>query len=543
MAHRLTPSRADFIGATGQEEVSRKLLTALLRENIGGLDQTPMQHPSLGLCVQHGPHLIPVRPEGLWHPLEARSAEVWNEDIRNWISALDFAGTLDLPGFDLLKEEFEAAQQYSQYRLSQMPQLLAKQTTEQNLLFFDRLAALLDHPIYPLPARLGFGPQDLQMYCPESSKGFLLRWVAVPAQHVFLSSKPPEIFPDFADVGLPDLPEHHLLPVHPHSLDHVESLTPDLQLKVAPLSFLKVHPTLSLRTVVLEDAPELHLKLPLRIRTLGYRNLRTLQPKCFKDGAVMQEVLRELCGPEVLLTDESHYGHAGTQDLGYLLRKYPALPKGSLQVGLASLLAPHPDGGRVIEHLTSSPRMLLRNTVQLLLETHLKLALRHGIVLEAHQQNTTLVLKPDGLHLLLRDNDAPRIHWEHFRSKHPDLAQKLLPFGDPCLPTDSVDALADMFITIILHLCVTSVLRQAAEAGLIDLHTELQGVRHCIERLLDEHQDSPFAGHFRKRLLEDVHFPSKTMLSAGTLFPKADLGVSDINKSYRRQAPNYLRTP
>lgn len=542
MAHPFAPSRADLINAVGPEQVSRKLLTALLREDIRGLDCSPIQHPELGLCIQHGPHLIPVQPEGLWHPLEARSPEVWNEDSRHWISALDFMKTLDLPGFDLLKAEWEAAQEYSQYRLQQIPELLGKQAGKQNFLFFDRLAALLDHPIYPLPARLGFDAQDLQQYAPESSRGFLLRWVAVPAQQVFLSSQQPEIFPGFADVGLPDLPGHHLFPVHPHSLAHAESLTQDLQLKVAPLPFLKVHPTLSLRTVVLEDAPELHLKLPLRIRTLGYKNLRTLQPKCFKDGAVMQEVLHELC-PGLLLTDESHYGHAGTQDLGYLLRKYPPLPAGSLQVGLASLLAPHPEGGRVIEHLTSSPRMLLRNTVQLLLETHLKLTLEHGIVLEAHQQNTTLVLKPDGLQLLLRDNDAPRIHWAHFSSRHPLLAQNLQPFGDPCLPTESMDLLADMFITIILHLCVTSVLKQAADAGLIDLKTELSGVRHSIEKLLEQHQDSPFADHFRKRLLEDMHFPSKTMLSAGTLFPKADLGVSDINKSYRHQAPNYLRNP
>ena len=60
---------------------------------------------------------------------------------------------------------------------------------------------------------------------------------------------------------------------------------------LAPVAYLDVVPTLSMRTVASAADPRLHLKLPLATATLGLRNRRTVKPATLADGATVQRLL------------------------------------------------------------------------------------------------------------------------------------------------------------------------------------------------------------------------------------------------------------
>jgi siderophore synthetase component len=168
------------------------------------------------------------------------------------------------------------------------------------LLHYDRLAAFLDHPFYPTArAKLGFSADDLERYAPEFCPCFELNWIAVPRRLYHASNGPlPPGWPTFSQVGLPaSLSEGHvLMPVHPFLWQReLERFLVDSGLKGnikhAPHTALKVTPTLSVRTLALCDAPEWHVKLPLTIRTLGAKNIRTIKPSTINDGRVIQTLL------------------------------------------------------------------------------------------------------------------------------------------------------------------------------------------------------------------------------------------------------------
>lgn len=148
------------------------------------------------------------------------------------------------------------------------------------LLHYDRLASFHDHPLYPTArARQGFDRAALEAYGPESQQAFQLRWVALPRGMVSSSGDAgpapvlPPLWPVFADVGLaPELDASHvLLPVHPYAwggqLDAALAASGLAAHAIAaPLPWLTVASTLSVRTVALLEAPGWHIKLPLAPR-------------------------------------------------------------------------------------------------------------------------------------------------------------------------------------------------------------------------------------------------------------------------------------
>jgi siderophore synthetase component len=166
---------------------------------------------------------------------------------------------------------------------------------------YDRLAAFPDHPYYPSArAKLGFAAADLAHYAPEFQPEFELNWLAVPRDRYHPSGDAlPPCRPGFVDVGLqPSLARTHaLVPVHPFVWrHHLEGFLAEAGLTRevirAPRSHLRVAPTLSVRSLILLDAPEWHVKLPLTIRTLGAKNIRTIKPSTIGDGHRIQTSLR-----------------------------------------------------------------------------------------------------------------------------------------------------------------------------------------------------------------------------------------------------------
>jgi siderophore synthetase component len=437
------------------------------------------------------------------------------------------------------------------------------------LLHYDRVAAFHDHPLYPTArAKLGFDRAALEAYGPESLQPFQLRWLALPRALVHASGEPerdwPAAWPGFADVGLaPALADSHaLLPVHPfvwgaQLVAMLAGCGLAAQAVAAPSPWLTVKPTLSVRTVALVDAPGWHLKVPLTIRTLGAKNIRTIKPSTIRDGHSVQTLLGAIAGREpayaqrLLLSDERAGAHADHRMfLGYILRRYPAAAlQGSTVVSVAALTAAAPQGGLVAQELAQryyggDLLAFFDEYLELTLGLHLTLWLRYGVALESNQQNSVLVLRDgeQGLRLLLKDNDAARIHTGMLARRWPELAAHVADLQDQRISVDDELPLAQMFITITLQLNIAALAERYAEALKLRPAALYLRVRDCVERVLAqleaEGEDASLA---RRVLLAEPRLYLKRLLVAATLSDKSTTGAADVNKFYGQTAPNFLR--
>ncbi|HZV98570.1 MAG TPA: IucA/IucC family protein, partial [Methylophilaceae bacterium] len=237
---------------------------------------------------------------------------------------------------------------------------------DSRLQHYDRLAAFQDHPYYPTArAKLGFGIRDLTQYAPEFQPRFKLNWLAVPrALYHQQGSQLPPGWPGFVEVGLDAhlAQTHHLVPVHPFVWESeletfLSNSNLDGQCLRAPLTALLVEPTLSVRTLALCAAPAWHIKVPLTIRTLGGRNIRTIKPSTISDGHLIQTLLGHIVAGEamldgrVLLSVEDTGAHVAWQNfLGFILRRYPQqVLQQATMMPVAALAAKTPAGYTVME--------------------------------------------------------------------------------------------------------------------------------------------------------------------------------------------------
>ena len=431
----------------------------------------------------------------------------------------------------------------------------------------DRLASYLDHPLYPTArAKLGFEVDDLRRYAPEFPCGFELNWLAVPRAlyHPSGDSLPPG-WPRFADVGLSDdlAVDHALVPVHPFiwqgELDAFLASN-GLSEKVirAPRSHMSVTPTLSVRSLVLADTPAWHIKLPLTIRTLGAKNIRTIKPSTIRDGQRVQDLLGAIAEREptirgrLLLTTEDTGAHVDSKTfLGYIVRSYPeTLLKHSTPVPVAGLLAPTPSGCCVAEELAArfyggDIVALFDDYLELTLCLHLSLWVRYGIALESNQQNSVLVFSDETprLRLLLKDNDAARLYRRRLECVSPDLVAHIEDLEDGRLVVDDELPLAQMFTTITLQLNLAVPLEGLAERvpGFCrdQAYARLRAATACVlDELAAQGEDVALARH---TLLDDDCLYIKYLLTAATLLDKGATGAADVNKFYGKSAPNFLK--
>ncbi|MGN9804940.1 IucA/IucC family protein [Micromonospora sp. L32] len=405
-------------------------------------------------------------------------------------------------------------------------------------LLVEALAAHTDHPVHPTSrCRHGLSHEELRAYAPEFAPRFALRWAAVPSATVIGTL--PDWWPTPAMVGLAD-DAGPLLPVHPLTAAR-------LDLPLAPEPYLDVTPTLSMRTVAVLADPTAHLKLPLPTATLGARNRRTIAPGTLADGAAAQRLLEEIAAREpsfsgrIRHADESSYGHAGDENLAWLLRRYPSHPADATVLPVAALTADGPAGPLA----ALLPAGVLDAYLDLLIDWHVALWLGYGVALEAHQQNISLVIAADGgVSLLYKDNDAARIDLPRLASA---LGQPLTAdaFADRRIAVSDPIELADMFTTITLHLCAAAPLYALRERGM-DVADPATALRSRLLTALDRWTDPADPGSVAaarllvEHVLQAPRLPIKAMVTAGTLLPKQRLGCADINKYYRRTGPNYL---
>jgi siderophore synthetase component len=444
---------------------------------------------------------------------------------------------------------------------------------------YEALAAGLPHPAYPTSqSRLGFSDADSLRYAPEYYPEFALSWVAVPRSRLAVAGRaaPSPDWPAMPEVGLPEAltATHDLVPVHPVTArDQLELVLAEAGLTepaggvagaaVAPGTALRVIPTLSTRTVAVISQPGTHLKLPLPTSTLGLLNRRSIAPGTLADGALVQGLLAAASRDDpqldgLLLADESSYAHTGHPYLGYLLRRLPAGLDRHRIVPVAALLAPSPDAGPgadrplVIEELArwawrGDLTGLLTAYFRVLFGAAVRLFVSYGIALESHQQNAAVVLgAPAGdqagqLRLLVKDFDGALINLPRLTAALGAGAPAEAAFADPRLLTESDDALADVFITITVHLCAGALAFGLARRGVAPLTDLLALIRRELTAALDRHAAAPAAALLRARVLDADRLPGKSMVTAGTLVAKSRTGASDINKFYGTNGPNYLK--
>jgi siderophore synthetase component len=303
-----------------------------------------------------------------------------------------------------------------------------------------------------------------------------------------------------------------------------------------------VVPTLSMRTLALVDDPGVHVKVPLPTATLGRRNSRTIRPGTLADGAAVHELLGAVLGREptlaesVLLADERRFLEGPDEHVAALVRHLPAPVAGDRLVPLAALPVrdPRAGGPTVLDELAGGDLPGWCNRyLAVLLDWHVALWVRYGIALESHQQNITLAQGGDRLRLVYKDDDGARIDAVHAAAA---LGQPLPALHDARMLVTDPDELADLFVTITLHLCVRALVP----------HEVLRAVRDRIADAADRWCDpaeprSAAARAAVHRMLAAGRWPVKAMVTSGTLLPKARLGCADVNKYVVRSGPNYLR--
>jgi len=515
-----------------EREVFTRVLSALLREDHLGLHSNGRQHDGQWATKTDRVTLrIPVCPDGFQHALRCAAPVVFTDTgpVDTLAGLLDLLAPVDDPqaeagwaGFvaechgDLLARRLAARNRDRVHASVGQPSAGMAGAQRDEV-----LAAHADHPVYPTCRhRHGLTESDLLAYAPEHAPVFGLRWLPVRRTDVTLTGVLPAWWPRARDR------DTVLLPVHPLTAER-------LALPVIDEPPTLVRPTLSMRTVALADDPYTHLKLPLVTATLGTRNRRTIDPGTLADGDAVHRLLLRIAADEprfagrILHADETTYGHAGDEARAFLVRRYPDDLADSVVVPVAALVAEDPNGMTVAERVTAGrPWPLLAAYLDLLIDWHVFLWLRHGIALEAHQQNIHLVIDGGEVRLLYKDNDGARFDARHALEPH-DARMRIRDPGE----------LADVFTTITLHLCAAAPLLGLAARG-IPLPSPRAALR---PRLVAAHRRWGGDRLFAERLLDAPTLPVKAMLTAGTLLPKERIGCADINKHYLRTGPNYLR--
>ncbi|MEW5289812.1 IucA/IucC family protein [Erwinia papayae] len=563
-----------------QDYITLRIINACLREDVSGLVsnghilkeqqqcwliyQTARQKLRLAVSasdyMQHWQALHPrweVETATGWQPQRGYAA---------WLAALMPDGQEETRQlFATYKEEADAAVAQGELcaaAFAQQQARLMRTPAEMNwgerLRHADQLASFLDHPYYPTArAKFGFSEADLRQYAPEFCQPFRLRWVALPREQLRLTAPDarPTWWPLPQQVGLDAgmQADYELVPVHPLTLPHLTALPAGAV--IAPAPWLEVYPTLSVRTVQLADHPADHLKVPLSMRTLGQKNIRLIKASTLYDGQWFAEVLSAIGEQEPLLrgkyrhVDERFCGHvAEDKQLAFLLRRYAAPRPGETLLPVAALGSRLPDGRLLLASLLQQPGMpdaanWWREYCQLMADVHLTLWLRYGIALESNQQNAVLSLTPgEPLTLVMKDNDAARLLPERFKTACPSLAARVDQLRDPRISVQDDLALAQMFITITLQLCLAAVLESLAAAKLLEREAAYQTLRTALENSLTQLEREGVVTDFaRQQLFASPTQPVKYLLLSGSLLSKEASGAADINKFYGQSGPNFLR--
>ncbi|MGN9908409.1 IucA/IucC family protein [Phytohabitans sp. LJ34] len=240
------------------------------------------------------------------------------------------------------------------------------------------------HPLHPCcRTRIGMSTPEVLRYAPEHRPVVRLHVVRVPPARWYGGGPP-------------------LLLVHPWQREHVLDAYPWL----VPVGRQPARPLMSLRTMALPGGA-VHVKTAVDVTMTSA--VRTVSPAAVRNGPAVTALLRSLATPGLDVLAEDRAGAVlvdgePSRSLAYLRRRVPRLAPGEVAVPFAALAAAVRAG-----HPLPDPLGFFTALAGVLLDPLLHL-LRHGVALEAHGQNTLVVLR-DGhpTRLLYRDFGGVRI--------------------------------------------------------------------------------------------------------------------------------------
>lgn len=298
------------------------------------------------------------------------------------------------------------------------------------------------HPFHPLAKSVdGFTQADTERFAPERGAAFRLRWlIATPdlAASLWRDSegerRVPAALARLSGLPMEAIAGRVLIPSHPWQAARLET-DPDIvtliaegRLTLTPPSGEIVIPTSSVRTVF-APGENLFLKLPIAARITNFartnsrehlaRSMAASRALAALPDAVAACGLDILSEPGALLLD--HDGLAAVT--GVLVREGPARPA----FVVAGLLEPSPQDGLPILSAMGCPLSGAQEAeawigayVHAAILPPLRLFARTGISLEAHAQNSLLVLE-NGLpaRLVVRDLEGASIDRECFERLAP----------------------------------------------------------------------------------------------------------------------------
>jgi siderophore synthetase component len=269
----------------------------------------------------------------------------------------------------------------------------------------DAEQAVVDgHPLHPCcRTRTGMSVADVLAYAPEHHPIVRLPLVGVPAERWLAAGDWPEELRDGDTV---------LMPVHPWQRDHVLVHHPDLAVTGRTI---EARPLLSLRTFApLGELSGYHVKTALDVQMTSM--WRTISAVEVVDGPPLSELVRavldkagygdRLCVLRELGGGSVRVGGTASPSLAAMIResgeRYAG--PGEIAVPLSALQAIGAFAA------AGDPLRWFADLAELVLPPALTL-LASGIALEAHGQNTLVVLR-DGwpVRALYRDLDGVRVH-------------------------------------------------------------------------------------------------------------------------------------
>ncbi|HEX2175707.1 MAG TPA: IucA/IucC family protein [Nocardioidaceae bacterium] len=429
-------------------------------------------------------------------------------------------------------------------------------------------ALVLGHPLHPTPkSRAGLTDAEADAYSPELRGEFALFWFAAHPDVVAADSATGGAAADLLRglAGDVDVPAGMVpVPAHPWQAADVlrrpgvRSLVADGRLRPLGQSGPRWSPTSSVRTVYRADtAYMLKLSLALPITNSRRENLR----KELRRGVEMARML------DAGLAGEIHAAHPGfgvVADPAWVTVDAP----GQAESGLELVVRANPFGagvrvqclaGLVSQRPDRDGRSLLAGLVHALAERTgrtvadvggewftryldavpapvLWLYAAHGIGLEAHQQNTLVVLDESGWPVGGRYRDNQGYYYNRARAE--DLRRWAPQVGvesDALCDEDLIDERLGYYLGINNVLGLVGAM---GSQGLADEEVLLRAVRRLLHRIGTEH--TPVPGVVRA-LLEEPTLPCKANLL--TRLAGMDELVGPVaTQSVYRPMPNPIAT-
>jgi staphyloferrin A synthase len=251
------------------------------------------------------------------------------------------------------------------------------------------------HPLHPCcRTRLGMSPAQVRAYAPEHRPVVALNLIAVPPQR-WQGTDPP------------------VLVMHPWQREHLLDRYPWLR---DTGERRPARPLMSLRTLALADRPGSHVKTAVDVQMTSA--VRTVSPAAVHNGPLLSallarcapaafEVMAEVGAGAVIVDGEP------SRSLAHVRRELPTLAAGEVVLPLAALAAPvggRPLAAEAVRLGFRGDPLAFHAAVLAVLLPPLVALLGLGVALEAHGQNTLLVLRHGRpVRLLYRDFGGVRV--------------------------------------------------------------------------------------------------------------------------------------